>query len=307
MRLADLFFLSRPTLFFVNWIILILGFHCPGNAPADSLNLWLLMLEYACISGAAVIVNQLHDLESDRANGKLLILDQGLVSVRAAWTLALGLLLSGIGVSLWLGWLNSLLTVGFFVLSGLVYNLPPLATKNRPWAGMVTLAPATSALYLQAALLGGLEDPGSGVLHSLPILLACLGVGLLTTLPDREGDRQNGKRTFPVCYGEARTWQLAALFLLASCATGLALGQWVVALPALGALGLTAWGARQPDSSEAGPVSRWSILLQALALVPGWPWFGALMLGFWCAARVYYRRRFGLVYPRLGRDHGESA
>lgn len=302
MRLADLFFLARPTLFFVNWIVLILGFTCPGNRPEHSSPLWLLMVQYACISGAAVIVNQLQDRQSDRANGKLLILEKGLVGPGMAVAAAGVMLLSGVGLALYLGRLNVQLTAVFFVLAGLVYNLPPLATKNRPWAGMATLAPATMVLYLQAALQGGSPGVAWALLHSVPIVAACLGVGVLTTLPDREGDGASGKRTFPVCYGIRRTWQLAGGFMALSLGSALALAQPQVALPALGALALIVWGARRAGE-VSGPVARWSILAQALALVPGLPGFGVLMLVFFGLARVYYKHRFGLVYPRLGWDN----
>lgn len=300
-RFADLLFLARPTLFFVNWIVLILG-HTRGSGPARPGGLALLMVQYACISGAAVVVNQLRDRHTDRENGKLPTLERGLVSPRAATVFAALLLLAGIGVAVPLGWLQGLLSLVFFLLAGLVYNLPPLATKDRPWAGMATLAPATSLLYLQAALAAGATGWRDPLLQSLPIVSACLGVGLVTTLPDLAGDRASGKRTFPVCYGPGPTWLLAQAFMALALALALWLDQTVVAVPALLALGLLVWG-RTRGNGAAGPVARWSILAMALALVPGQPWFGVLMVVFFALARVYYKQRLGLTYPRLGWDN----
>ncbi len=300
MILADLFFLSRPTLFFVNWIILLLGHHAVGGAGGPAL--WLLMVEYACISGAAVIVNQLHDLESDRENGKLFILQKGYVSESAALCLAWSLFALGALLAIGLGTLNFLLTLLFFALTGIVYNKPPLATKDRPLAGMLTLALACAALFVQSAALGGVGPLLRALPESLPILLACLGVGLLTTIPDMEGDAAAEKLTFARRYGVDRTYLAALASLLLCLLCSWMLANPFVGLPALGAVVLLLWGVFTRPRERAAAISRWAILLQALAVCSLAPFFGLLMIVYYAAARFYYRERFGIVYPRLGLD-----
>ncbi len=305
---ADLFFLTRPTLIFVVWIFILVGARALAGLDAESVSaasgeggtgLWILLMQYFCIFGSAFVINQLHDLEGDRANRKLGTLERELVSEREALWLAWLLFGAGILLALQLGLVNLLLTLGFFLLTGVIYNKPPLTAKDRPLLGPLTLVLAYAVLVLQGAALAGWKPLGLALWTGLPICLAGLSISLLTTLPDQEGDRLAGKVTFALRYGVDRTW-IGALLLMASAF----LLAWLesdpqVMYPALVAGGLMVWGLLTKPAERAGGVARWAIFLQALALVPNYPLYGLLMLVYYFGARMYYRHRFELDYPSL--------
>jgi 4-hydroxybenzoate polyprenyltransferase len=301
-RLAlDMFFLTRPVLIFTVWIFVLAGARTLSGAPGEG-SLTLLLLQTFCIFGSAFIINQLHDREGDAANGKCGTLGQGLVDERQAQILAWILLLLGLVPAALLGGRNLLLTLLFFILGGVLYNKPPLAAKDRPLAGPLVMGACYAILILQGASLAGWVSLGRALLLEAPLVLAGVSISLLTMIPDREGDRRAGKRSFVVVHGVDRSWIAALALMVLAAALALLLGDRVVGLPALAAAALMLWGLLGAPESRAGQVARASILLQALALVPRWPLFGLLLLATWFGARSYYRRRFGLDYPRLGAD-----
>lgn len=300
-RIADIFFLTRPVLVFTVWIFVLAGARATTGAPGEG-SLALLLLQTFCLFGSAFVINQLHDRDGDAANGKCPTLSAGLVGESGAQALAWFLFAAGLVPAALLGARNLLLTLAFFALGGVVYNKPPLSTKDRPLAAPLTMGACYLILILQGASLAGWGSLGAALLGGLPLALAGVSISLLTMVPDREGDRRAGKRSFPLAYGLDRTW-IAALALMAGAALlALAAGDRAVALPALASAALLLRGLLRDPEGAAGPVARWSILLQGLALVPRWPLFGVLMAAAWFGSRAYYNRRFGLVYPTLGRE-----
>ena len=303
--LADAFFLTRPTLVLVAWVFLLVGAHplfAPGCA-GPMRDLLLLLLQYTCILGSAFIINQLHDLEGDRINGKCEILSRGYLSEGFALTLAWVLFALGVLLALILGVANVLLTLAFYLLTAIAYNKPPLATKDHPLFGPLTLVLGSLVLVIQGAALGGWGFFWFGLLGVLPITVAGLSVSLLTTIPDIEGDRAVGKQTFALSYGIDRTWFTSLGLMLLAAVLAIVTHDWLIFWPAAASSLVIAYGMLSaPGGERAGFAARWSILLMALTLVPTFPFFGVVMLVFFVGARVYHKRRLDRCYPNLGWD-----
>jgi 4-hydroxybenzoate polyprenyltransferase len=304
LRLLDYFFLTRPTLIFVIWVFILVGAQHMIGSQTDG-SLFLLMFQYFCICGSALIINQMHDREGDAANNKCPVMSSDHPGEHKAVVFAWVLFFVGLLAAIKLGWLNILLTLGFFALFGIIYNKPPMSTKDHPITGPLTLVLAYAILVIQAAAIGGWHSLGHGILLALPVCLAGLSISILTTLPDRDGDKRSGKNTFALRYGRDKTWLASIALMAAACLLAFSQQDNLVAPPALAASGFMIWGLMKRPEDGANFVARWSIFLMALALIPTYPWFGLLMLIYYFIARNYYRNRFGITYPSLKFNENE--
>lgn len=293
---VDHFFLTRPTLILVVWIFPLAG---ARGLDVPFLQMAALLFQYFCILGSAFIINQLHDQEGDAENGKCESLTRGLVSEESALRLSWILLIAGLVTALSLGLRNLLLTSLFFLLTAVFYNKPPIAAKDRPLAGPLLLAFSYAILVMQGAGLAGWFSLMVAFWTSAPIVAAGFAISLLTTIPDLEGDRKTGKRTFAVVFGVDRCWIAAAAAMALAALLALAGSDWTVGYPALASTLLMFHGLFTGPEVRAGKVARWSILLMGLALVPHHLWLAVLVPVYLLFARSYYRDRFDLSYPSL--------
>ncbi len=121
-----------------------------------------LSLVPAClIASANYILNEILDAPFDRIHPtkKLRPVPAGKVRVSVLWLLMGALIVVGFGMAAWLFNVGYVLALGLLLLSGLVYNIPPLRLKDRAfldviaesfnnpirlWLGWYALAPATT-------------------------------------------------------------------------------------------------------------------------------------------------------------------
>jgi 4-hydroxybenzoate polyprenyltransferase len=298
LRFLDYFFLTRPTLIFVIWVFILVGAqHNVGEMSGYSL--FLLMFQYFCICGSALIINQIHDKEGDAANNKCPVMASEHPGEHKASIFAWVLFIVGILTAFILGWWNTCLTLGFFVLVGIIYNKPPLTSKDHPINGPITLVLAYSILVIQSSSLAGLNMLAQGFFLAMPVCLAGMSISILATLPDRLGDEQCDKLTFAVKYGRDKTWLASIVLMAAASVIAYFQSDNLVALPAMASTIFMLWGLLKEPEDGANFVARWSIFLMALALVPSFPWFGILMLAYYFVSRSYYAKRFDMKYPSL--------
>jgi 4-hydroxybenzoate polyprenyltransferase len=111
-------------------------------------------------------------------------------------------------------------------LLGVAYSAPPLRLKDRPLAGLFANAYAFGALIPLAATREISFDSSYLPAWSLAayFTLAVAGVHILTTLPDREGDRATGKKTVAGVMSGKMAKLLALLFIAASAVVAFRLG-----------------------------------------------------------------------------------
>jgi 4-hydroxybenzoate polyprenyltransferase len=130
MKYLDYLFITRPVLMPPVWTILLLGYHRASTFSIYDNSIGLVFLLISFSIGAVYILNQIHDIESDRINKKLFFLAEGLMPVRSAWVEAALLISIGIIgafiISLQLG---ILFILGF--VFGFLYSAPPFSFKNR--------------------------------------------------------------------------------------------------------------------------------------------------------------------------------
>ncbi|MDD5674011.1 MAG: UbiA family prenyltransferase [Chitinivibrionales bacterium] len=312
--LFDYVFLMRIPLLAPVWTICILGWITGRQGcrvgdgllrRGDSGPLWLVLAAFSCIVASIYIVNQIADRESDRINHKLFLLPQGIVSPANAWIVAALCAVAGLLLSLFF---NRAISILFLIslIIGYLYDLPPADLRNRPWGGLAANFLGHGVLtYLvgwcaaQQAYLGDVLLLKQGIFASLSPGFANAAVFLATTIPDAEGDRVCRKRTFCVAYGPTATALTSAVCCFASLGFAFLLPHngWVMILPAATSCFLFVIFAVKADNRSALYAFKWPVFLLTVSVALFVPLYALLILATFWGSRIYYRRRFNILYP----------
>jgi len=303
-KLIDVFFLVRPPLLAASATFFFAG-AVSSRRLAQASHGAALMLSalpalgiFLLVVGLAFVVNQVFDVASDAINRKNFILPMRAVSRRESLAFA-GLLGAAI-VVLCLGRGGQMTILAWAgVVLGIAYSMPPLRLKARPVADLVA---NTAGFGWIGFLMGWLVFGDLGreaALRSSPYAVAMAAIFLNTCIPDEEGDRAAGDRTTCVVFGR-RPVALAALGLIAAAVVaGLVLDEVVVAIAALAAGPAFVAVAAEPSSANSVLASQLAarILFVLVAIMA--PLLALVGVAAYVLSKVYYRKRFGIDYPRL--------
>ena len=308
----DALFLLRLPLLAPVWTVLIIGW-ITGSPSAKFFglsygSLFINLLGFSLLVASIYVMNQIEDIESDRINRKLFLLPQGIISIPTAWILAITCAAGGFAVALTQSlWMFSLFALGFLI--GILYNSPPASLKNKPIGGWVANSIGHGAITF---LVGWLSAKGGGagmtmtaelfipgLISSIAPALANGAVFLATTVPDADGDRLTGKRTFCVAYGARATAVAAASLCALSFAASFLIENrfYVMAIPAALSIGVFVNFAVTMKKEAAFHSFKWPVFLLSAFAILFVPMYGALVLVTFIGSRLYYKLRFGIVYP----------
>ena len=275
-----------------------LAVEIPVHLNLDA-RVWIALCLYSMLAGAGYIINQIADVETDRANNKLFLVAQGYVKLPLLKLEAVVLFLAAIGGAVAL-FRQSWIYLGLFAISSVlsvIYSVRPFRLKGKPILDLLANAIGYGGIAFLVGW-GATATLNTEALRQAVPYVFCVGAAFVnTTLPDLKGDTAYGDRTTGVLLGVRRAC-LLSLFLL------------VMAI-------LSAWIVRDAVALIAGLVSvpffihiniapkRSAIILAtrigilALTLMtcflipPYFILFGAVLL----FVRWYYGARFGIVYP----------
>jgi len=255
---------------------------------------------YTMLMGGVYIFNQIIDRESDKKNEKLFLLSDQLVSLKNAY-IEMGILLAvSISGSLLIG----LDVFAAFLLSlflGITYSFPKIETKGRPFLDIIWNASGYGMLALMVGWLAVSSASGLMFITSIPYFFAVAAVFVNTTIPDIEGDSEEGKVTTGVFLGKQKTLLLAAILDLTAIITAYTLGE-------KGYICLIGAGIAFPIFVFAYIKQTKKAILFSFRVVPGilaiivcivTPIFIPLFLGVLGIQKVYYKRKFNLDYPNV--------
>ncbi len=297
-RTFDYFFVLRPLLHIPVWTVLILGYYSIHLSHGYKWNLLLSLLLGSFVFGGVFLINQIYDIESDRINGKLHFLPDGHIKPGVAWLMFIVLnttsIVGGFFVSLEVG----VLIIAVMIL-GMLYSVPPISLKNRPWAAALSNGLGHGSLVFMVGYYAGGGASIKGVIHSLPYFFAVVAVYIGTTLPDIEGDRRTGKRTIGVKYGEAHSIHIIVLCYIAAIAFGFLLADKPFLYAALAALPFYLWCYLKPSSAAAVLAVKVSILTLSLVASFVMPLYLFFLVILVYLTRIYYRARFNMEYPSI--------
>ncbi|KAA0000924.1 MAG: hypothetical protein FE046_02950 [Thermoplasmata archaeon] len=178
----------------------------------------ILIASVALAAAQAVgqIMNQVEDVEIDRANGKdYRPIASGRITTESAqilaWVFAIFAILVGFSINIYYG---SFMVI--FILSGILYNIEPFRLKKRLWVNTGSLALSRGLLPLPAAwsLFGNVTDAEPWLIGSV-MAIWVLGWQNTKDITDVEGDRKYGMMTPVVYHGiEHLSWIITALSFL---------------------------------------------------------------------------------------------
>lgn len=289
----DPFFILRPTLFFPAWTAFLAGAH-QGESDDGAILFFLCWLALA--SGSAFLINEWTDRREDRHNEKLLPLWGDRFSSRSLKLELILLIAATLGGAVFAGVELSALLALFFIIAGVLYNFPPLRLKSRPVLGVAACGVGGVLLFLIGARAAGAEY-SAALLASLPYFFAGCAVSLLTHVPDMEGDRACGIRTFPLRYSVRAAGALALLLVVFALSAAVLLRDEVMIAAAL--LSLPFFVRFYQRGTPAGAQTAVKIAVFSLAVMVALTWlpFLVLIAGYYFFARWYHRERLGLDYP----------
>ncbi|UCC44513.1 MAG: UbiA family prenyltransferase [Candidatus Zixiibacteriota bacterium] len=301
-RALDFFFAARPMLLMPVWTVYLVSLHYHHEVTGGMFDLYdlLLMICLSLLCAGAFYINQVFDEESDRINGKVGFLQRGLISDRTMMTAFIIASVVVLAVSPILGPLPIMIFLQIVILS-VIYSAPPVRLKDRPIGGLFANAYAHGFL-VSLAVMSEITVHSADLLGwDNPVYFA-LTVGatyLLTTIPDMEGDRATGKRTFSVWLG--RSTCLISSFCLMLLAAFVAFRSGFAPLFYLCVMATCLITASMLVRSDKAVLLAAKLPFLILTLLAGYwyPVYFLFVVALLIGTRLYYLRRFGIVYPRL--------
>jgi 4-hydroxybenzoate polyprenyltransferase len=263
-----------------------------------SAQLTLLLVGFALVMGSSFVLNQLKDIESDKENKKLFIISDGILSKKAIqWEVFILTIISFL-VAFYIKIEVGILVVLFFIVTGLGYNFPPTRMKDRPWGSLI----ANTLMGWLAFCIGWVANKPIDInliIDSVPYLLFNTALYLFTILPDREGDKNSGKKTLAVIF-KIEHIVITAFILYVSgflmsliLIDRLALIFYILSLPFF-IKALKSY--RVEDTIRA---TKYGILFFALSICLRWPAYLFLMIIGFYGTKWYFKKRFNFDYPNF--------
>jgi 4-hydroxybenzoate polyprenyltransferase len=315
MKLFDYIFLTRPMLIIPVWTIALLGaraaeWRSRGANPftldrypfvdfsQDDRQMLLTLAMATLLAGGIFILNQIFDVESDRRNKKLFLIADGHVSLTAAWVLYILTTTVAIVGAFLINWqLGFLFVVGAF--AGLQYSLPFFNLREHPYKSFRNNMVGHGML---AFLFGWVLTQNfniEGIVKSLPYVLAVGAVYLNTTLPDLEGDKAAGKKTYAMEWGLGKTLRTSFWMTVTAVVFAILFADYAFALAAAISLPFFTAARMHKSLNEATLATKVSILALSLFAAIYFPPYLAIVLLVVVATRIYYAARFSIKYPVL--------
>lgn len=297
--IADRFFLLRPLVLVPAVTFFLLGYRdAREGAEAGQGPFLLAAVCYALLMGSVYVVNQIADIESDKANEKLFVLHQGMVSSGEAIALAVVLSVVSMAVALTIGG-RTALYFGLSLLLGLAYSVPPVALKRRFPFDLLANALGYGVLAYAS---GWSVVEGSGhpeVMRAVPFALCVGGVFVLTALADREGDESSGFKSTGVVLTPIQCAILALFLVALALPVALLVRNQIAAAGSIVSLPLFAYAALRVGPRAVKIAYRCGSAIFVLIVGLLHPVFLVVVLVVLGLARLYYSRRFALNYPSI--------
>lgn len=296
LRMCDFVFVLRPLILIPAWSFYLIGAAQAKHSAAPAIAAFPappVFLSLTLILITSYLLNQVFDRDSDEKNGKCFFLSRGIFQSRTLIILAALSFVAASTVFKNVEGVQRGLLIGALFLS-LLYSLPPVRLCARPFADMI----ANGAGYGGLAYLMGFSvlQPSTVALAS-PYVLLVAATFLHTAILDVPGDRATDKNTTAVYLGMGRTvWLAASLHFAALIAAVITRN--IMALLIVGVLApVSIYTVRQQSPRASSILVLINTSAVAVAAVVVWPVYAALLAPLVLLSRLYYKKRFGIIYP----------
>ncbi len=309
-KLLDYIFFTRPVLFPPVWTIIILGMRAAdvreGASPLATTGFagvgsefWLLMIFVTCLYGAVYTFNQIHDIESDRANSKLFFLADGMISIPSAYVCTIVLNVIALAGGFYLSTQIGVLFVTVFIL-GILYSHPITNFKGKPSHGYWSNAFGHGMIPFMIGWAIIDTVTLETAFKSFPYLFGVGAIYLTTTLPDREGDKAARKITHGVEWGKKTTMKVSVFLVILSIILSQMTGDYACLIAGLISLPFFIRALMTRHMGDIIRSTKIAILALSLFACIYLPFYVILLLAGFILARRYYKWRFDIDYPSVG-------
>ncbi|MCK4306836.1 UbiA family prenyltransferase [candidate division WOR-3 bacterium] len=300
-HLFDYIFLLRPTLWVPVWTFFLLGAYrgkVLSGGQASALHFADAFVLYTLLMGGVYILNQIVDIESDRVNKKLYLLPEGYIKISHAWI--------EFGALFGIAWISAIsFSVEFRVILllsmilGILYSAPPFNFKGRPILDLLSNSFGYGILAFSLGWATANPFSKHTLLYALPYFFAVGGVFINTTIPDIKGDKQANEITTGIFLGEQRAYWLSTIFILISLVLSIYLRDWICGITSLVAIPLFVWAAVKHNLKACFISIRVGAPILVLLVGIKFWWFIPLLALVFLSMRIYYKRRFNIIYPKI--------
>ncbi len=308
---VDAVMVTRPVLLIPVWGFSALGFRCAANSSnADwsffpmhlpTASNYLLLSIFSLSVAAVYIFNQIADIEVDKNNGGLPLIAGGIVPLNIAVLSSVLFSIFSLLLPLLLHHSPLVLCSGAALLLGIVYSFRPLRFSGKPILDFISNATGYGFIAFGAGwyIAGNQLFTVDFLKSALPYFLLMSAGSISSTLPDIEGDRQDGKITSAVWMGELRAHSVALVLLIAAGVAGFLRSDPAALICAVASLPLYIGYLVNPGRffMEATYKIGGALCMVAAFLVM--PWFLPVAGVVFAATWLYFRIRHETSYPSL--------
>ena len=300
----DFFFLLRPLILIPSWNFLLIGCYLARGKGGFSIDIIIGLIIYTCLMGGIYILNQITDIETDRANKKLFILSEGYVPVKHAYIEMVALWVIAILLSISVS-LIFLLFIGLSLVLGILYSVPPVKLKGKPLLDTLANSFGYGMINFAVGWLIVASFDLSMFIKFIPYFLSISAVFINTTVVDIKGDREAGEITTAVLLGEQAALVCSTILLSAAIISAYLMKDLVCLIPAALAFPFFIYSAlhallkNKQDRRLTIFSFRLPGLLFTLATIYLYPVYAILLILVFFSMRFYYKKRFGINYPTL--------
>ena len=310
----DYLFLFRPTLFFAVWVMICIGMYLAHleieNYPqwilSVNLKTTLLFLSLSLISGSAFITNQLNDLESDKENNKLFLLNNFLDKMVAIRMYNISLILGFILLS-FTNIYNLIVGVLLFIIWDVLYNKNKTNWRKHPFLGPLCNLIAGILLIVSGWLIvicnNSYFSPITSIfsvyfiIRILPYGICYLSIVLLTDIPDEKGDNKFGKKSFSIVYGRKITNGLSAVLVTCAFFCGIYLDDPLLSISTITSLPFFIYALLRNKDKDILRAIRYPIFVLNFFTATIYPYLFICIFIIFYISKYYYWHRFNLHYP----------
>jgi 4-hydroxybenzoate polyprenyltransferase len=260
--------------------------------------LLLVIIAFMLAMGGSFILNQIADVETDRKNRKLFLIDENFLSKNAALGESIILILGSLGLGYLVNFNIFALIFLFLMITAYLYNFRPFQYKNKPFSGLL-LNILMGWIAFAMGWFVSRDFSFTFIVASLPYVLLNTGLYLLTTLPDMSGDRLASKRTFSVIFGLSKTIITAGLLYLASLILSIVVSDQIILI--INGLLLIYFLKMIIDRDLPAAIIfiKMAIFFFSIVICIKFPLYFPVMVFIFLLSKFYYRRRFRFDYPNF--------
>jgi len=298
----DYFFLLRPLILIPSWNFLLIGCYLAQKKSSLSIDIIIGLIIYTCLMGGVYILNQITDIETDRANKKLFILSEGHVPVKHAYIEMVILWIAAALLSLKFSSIF-LVFIGISLVLGILYSLPPIKLKGKPLLDTLANSFGYGMINFAVGWLIVASFDITMFTKFVPYFLSIGAVFINTTVVDIEGDRKAKEITTAVLLGEQAALVCSTVLISGAIIIAYLMRDLVCLIPAALSFPFFIYCAvyallKNKQNRKLTILSfRLPGFLFTLATIYLYPIYAVFLLIIFLAMRFYYKKRFRMDYP----------